>query len=268
MTRGRRQSGFTLVEAIVVIVITGIVAGTVAVFIRPAMDAYTDSTRRAALTDEADTAARRIARDLQAALPNSVRILDAAGTQLVFIPVHDAGRYRAEIGDTAAPGNPLDFTVVDTAFDVLGPPVTVNKGDSLVVYNLGIPGADAYDWPLTNRRVALTGGNTVTIASADVLRFPSPGQRFQIVGAPIGYECADGTVRRYVANGFPTTGMTFADLFPGITPDVLVSHVTACNFADTVGALQHNGLVSIRLTLTRGDESVTLLHQVNVDNVP
>ena len=41
------QRGFTLIEAIIVIVITGILAGMVAVFIRAPIDAYVDSARRA-----------------------------------------------------------------------------------------------------------------------------------------------------------------------------------------------------------------------------
>ena len=136
-----------------VIVITGIIAGIVAIFIRRPVEAYIDSARRAALTDIADTAARRLARDLQAALPNSVRV-DGSGQLLEFIPIHDGGRYRAEIG-TAAGDDPLDFTSADNRFDVLGPPVTVGDGDSLVIYNLGIAGADAYETaPLSARRAA------------------------------------------------------------------------------------------------------------------
>ena len=57
-----RQGGFTLIEAIMVITITGILAAIVAVFIRTPVDGYIDSVARAELTDAADTALRRIAR--------------------------------------------------------------------------------------------------------------------------------------------------------------------------------------------------------------
>ena len=67
-----RNCGFTLIEAIVVIVITGIIASMVAVFIRTPVDGYLDAERRAGLTDIADTAVRRMARDIRLALPNSV----------------------------------------------------------------------------------------------------------------------------------------------------------------------------------------------------
>ena len=73
-TRRKTQRGFTLVEMIVVIVITGIIAGVVAIFLRAPVQGYVDSARRAEMTDIADTALRRIGRDLRTAVPNSVRV--------------------------------------------------------------------------------------------------------------------------------------------------------------------------------------------------
>src|SRR4051812_27634335 len=86
--------GFTLLEAVLVITLIGIVAAMVGVFIKAPIDAYVGQGRRAELTDTADTALRRISREVQRALPNSVR-LDATGTVLEFLPVSAAGRYRA-----------------------------------------------------------------------------------------------------------------------------------------------------------------------------
>ena len=94
-----RFGGFTLVEAIMMIVITGIIAGMVAVFIRSPVDAYLAAERRAAMTDEADLAARRMARDFRAALPNSIRMpsrlhADPSGLCVVFLPSTCVERYR------------------------------------------------------------------------------------------------------------------------------------------------------------------------------
>src|SRR5574343_2009528 len=103
-----RSTGFTLVEMIVSIVIAGILVSMVAMFGRRQVDAYIDVGNRAQLSDEADTALRRIARDLQSALPNSVR-LDVSHNFLEFVPIRDAGRYRADVG-AGGTGNILDFT--------------------------------------------------------------------------------------------------------------------------------------------------------------
>src|SRR3990167_2242893 len=110
--------GFTLVEMIISIVITGIVVSMVAMFGRGQVDAYIDAGNRAELSDAADTTLRRIARELQAALPNSVRL---SGNFLEFVPIRDAGRYRSELNSTGG-GDVLNFaSSSDSTFDVLGP---------------------------------------------------------------------------------------------------------------------------------------------------
>jgi len=132
---------------IMVIVITGIIGGMVAVFLKAPIQQYVDVARRADMTDIADTALRRIGRDLRLALPNSVRVTGVCGGPgttcfIEFLPTTGGGRYRAALAATAPLGNMLDFTnAADNSFDVLGPPVTANAGDFLVIYNLGIPSA-------------------------------------------------------------------------------------------------------------------------------
>ncbi|MFH1495574.1 MAG: type II secretion system protein, partial [Pseudomonadota bacterium] len=114
------QRGFTLVEAVVAIVITGIVAAMVSMFIRVPIQQYMDAESRAAITDVADTALRRIGRDLRLALPNSVRV-DPTGKYIEFLMTSGGGRYLAE-DDGVAVGNVLDFMDgTKMTFDVLGP---------------------------------------------------------------------------------------------------------------------------------------------------
>lgn len=275
MWRRQLQCGFTLVEAIVVIVITGIIAAMVAVFIRSPIEAYVDTARRAMLADIADTAARRIARDLQGALPNSARV-DGTPQFLEFVPIVTAGRYRAETG-TAAGDDPLSFTDgTDNSFDVLGPSVTIPASSSLVIYNLGIAGASVYEIGSAVRRAAGAGANLSKVsftATGTPFLFPSPGSRFQIAGRPVSYVCdlGTGTLWRYSGYDFlPNQPITLPTLdgLAGATRAALATRLTACSFAYGPGPLQHNGLVSISLSFTQDNETVTLQHQVSVDNVP
>lgn len=259
--------GFTLVEMIISIVITGIVVSMVAIFGRGQVEAYLDAGNRAELSDAADTTLRRIARDLQAALPNSVRL---SGNYLEFVPIRDAGRYRAEL-DAAAGGDILNFSSnADSTFDVLGPSVTIAAGDQLVVFNLGQPGSDVYEG--TSRRAVMPGAalSNITFAPAGA-QFPlaSPQHRFQIVGAPVIYECSVATGQLIRRSGF-----AYGHAWPpvpaalGGIAAVMADNVAACPFNYVPAILQRNGLVVLRLTLTRNGESVDLLHQVDVLNTP
>ena len=99
-TRPASHSGFSLLEMVVVIAITGIIGAMVAVFMARPVQSYTDSVQRAEYSDIADTALRRIIRDLRLALPNSVRVAEVpAGSgifYLEFLLTSGGGRYRAE----------------------------------------------------------------------------------------------------------------------------------------------------------------------------
>lgn len=259
-----RQRGFTLVEAIIAMVITGIVAGIVAVFMTLPITGYVDAVRRAEMTDIADLALRRIGFELQRALPNSVR-LTAGG--LEFVPAQDGGRYR-QFG----PGNVLDGSATGAVtFDVLGPPVVGATDDYLVVFNTAQPGLDVYAASDNRRKLTAAAGATVSIAGngSAFPAFHSPGQRFQIAPkeGPVRYLCSDtvpGPLTRqtnYQAD-FSVAG--------GAQSAILATQVTCVFVYDPVSDPENiaNGLVTIRLTVSKDGESVTLIHQVHVDNTP
>jgi MSHA biogenesis protein MshO len=216
------QQGFTLAEMIIVVVILGVLAAASAVFIRGPVDAYFASARRAELSDIADTAMRRIGRDVRAALPNSVRVAGAcngaAACYLEYIPVVAGGRYRAELSSTGT-GNPLDFgNNSDTSFDIIGPAISIPAAGTkwVAIYNLGITGADAYSGDAgaadVRRRYNGAGGAVSSISFVSATRFPfeSPARRFQVVTSPVTYACAPavagGQLLRYEGYAFSARG--------------------------------------------------------------
>lgn len=265
----KSQRGFTLIEAIIVITITGIIAGMVAVFIRAPVQGYFDSARRAELTDVADTAVRRISRDLHLALPNSVRVTQVGNVYyLEFLQTSGGGRYRAA-ADNSGGGNVLDSTQSTTSFDVLGPvPAMVPGAMNLVaVYNLGVPGADAY---LGDNTSPISGisGNTITI-NAKQFPFASPANRFQIISYPVTYVCdkTAQTLTRFWNYSIQSTQPTS---FPaGTSSALLARNVSDCSFSyDAQVITQRAGLVAAWMQITQSGESVSLYHEVHVSNVP
>ena len=124
-----------MVEMIVVMVITGIIGGMVAIFIKAPVQGYVDSARRAEMTDIADTALRRLSRDIRTAVPNSVRVLGCGTTPCIeFLPTKGGGRYRASpatagtiyCGSYAAAV--LDFDAADTCFEIIGTAIPLVRG--------------------------------------------------------------------------------------------------------------------------------------------
>ncbi|MBN8780223.1 MULTISPECIES: prepilin-type N-terminal cleavage/methylation domain-containing protein [unclassified Thiobacillus] len=266
------HAGFTLIEMIIVIAITAIVGSMVAVFLRAPLESYVAQDRRARLADAADTALRRMGRDIRLALPNSVRVTtDAAGVvYLEFLGTRSGGRYRAQGG-----GDILDFTVSDTGFDVLGPGIDMKAGDLIAVYNLGITGADAW---AGNTLAAYAGapGNVTHIAITSK-QFPlaSPGNRFQVVDGPVTYVCAPnpanpalGTLTRYwgyaIAAAKPTPPAPPAPASSAL----LATNVSACSFTYQPGATERGGLVSMTLDLSQAGETVRLYATTQVSNQP
>ncbi|MCZ8251092.1 MAG: type II secretion system protein [Hylemonella sp.] len=286
--RWRRMAGFTLVEMVIVIVITGILAAIVAIFIRAPVQGYFDTVRRAELTDQADLALRRITRDVRLALPNSVRLSTVGNVNYIeFIMTRSGGRYR-DVSDGSTGGDFLSFTnAADLSFDVHGPLPAMTPGlDFFVVFNLG-PGntpANAYatgDACANCNRARITGvaGNTVTLANnpfaSQAPPLSSPNGRFQVVPGDVRavtYSCpvvgaAAGNLTRHWNYGFFTAQPTP----PGGNQALLATGANcAVSYAPALGG--RHGLLEIRLSLSAGAgaaaETVVLQQQIRVDNAP
>ncbi|MFN3884232.1 MAG: prepilin-type N-terminal cleavage/methylation domain-containing protein [Rhodocyclaceae bacterium] len=273
--------GFTLVELIIVIVITGIIAASFALFFKPAIEGYLDTRRRADLTDMADTALRRIAQDVRRAVPNSLRAHSATCVQLV--PTIAGGRYRMAsdtVNDTpplpCTPGPtcsaPLDTSVATTVFDVLSPLEPLpSVGDWVVIDNQN--NSDVYAGVNRGQIGALAtprpsdGLHRVTIGAT---QFPGgyDGGRFVVIAngeQSVFYHCVGNVLYRTVA-GFGAG----AAACNATTGAVVASDVSACTFVydPNHGATQQSGFLWMRLELSRAGESVALAHGMHVENWP
>ena len=277
-----RVRGFTLIELLTVIAITGILAAVLTVFLRPAIDSYLDTRRRANLTDIADTALRRMGQDIRSAVPNSIR---TNGTESCFqlVPTITGGRYRMayDVSGASRVGAPLDVTAATTSFDVLSPMSTVpsgnNGGDWVVINNQNTN--DVYAGINTARISSVVAYPPVLSGIAQYLvtltapkQFSSgyDGGRFQVVSsaAPTivySYAAATRTLYRAVT--------TFSTAFPSAlcgTGAIVATNVSGAQFiyVPNKGATQQSGFLQMRLTLEDAAETVTLVHGVHVENSP
>lgn len=280
-----RSRGFTLVEVVLTIVIIGIVAGMVAVFIRAPILSYRDAVDRAELTDQADLALRRIARDIRLALPNSVRV-SADGSQLELLQTRSGARYLST--DDGVPGNVvLSFEdKADLDFIAAGPPSSfssVRAGDFVVVYNLG-PGfepANAYALADTGVNIntpcagaasaagniaCITGiasysgtingvtvsGYRITLAANPFAwqdtPLQSPLQRFQVVSGPVSFYCvtnSNGRADLWRAWNYPITKE------PGPPPASAKRALVATNLKSCNDIFSYGSAASQRTGLVR-----------------
>jgi MSHA biogenesis protein MshO len=275
--RAARSRGVTLLEMIIVISITAILAGVVAVFISRPVESYADATRRAEMTDIADTALRRMTRDLRTALPNSIRTTTLAGVlYLEFLPMTGGGRYRAQ-AQSDGTGNALDFNLpVDASFDVIGTMPALVLGDSIVIYNLSASGVVANAYSGDNRRdyAPPVAGSTITITpTALPYPFASPGNRFQVVREPVTYACSPAPgareLRRYW--GYPIQAAQPTPPTPPLAGSnaLLASEIETCSFIyEADSAARRTGVVHVQLEIKRDNEVIRLFQQVHVSNVP
>lgn len=249
--------GFSLIELILVMVMMGILATISTKIITLPVNSYLDLERRTALVDASETTLSRLQRDIRRALPNSIR-LSENGSVLELLHTRTGGYYRAKQASDGS-GDILDFTQNDNAFDVFGGLDDLPQGE-LVIYNLGIAGADAY---AGDNRSRLTNTATVNLLTFNAKQFPlpSPEQRFFIVDTPITYRCLGSQLLRY-------DGYTIAESPSLGTPSIQADKLSTCHFNYDSGTAMRSGLVTIAMTLTDKGESVHLWQQVHVDNVP
>ncbi|WP_342114818.1 PulJ/GspJ family protein [Pseudoduganella sp. OTU4001] len=290
------QRGFTLVELIIVMVVTGILAGILVTFFMPAMDSYFAGSRRAMLTDAADGVMRRMTRDIRVSVPNSVAIrANGPGPCIGMLPSSSGGRYRtgtdvawdsthASVADQSKPVTPgFSVDTFDATTSVSGKQNdwiligNQSESDVYTVANHGRLSADLAAPPHANlghKRVTLQAPMPVP-AGYDGARFfvvPNAQQVVAYVCSGTGLDAkGNGTGVLYRVRGHAIGAPNYRNCpAPGAGTPVVATHISACtiNFTPNPGATQLSGLVEMDLTLTEANENVRLKFGVIVDNAP
>lgn len=292
MTERRRLRGFTLVELILVIALSALVAAMVGSVLSRPLDNFVGQSRRAELVDRGVVALSRMQRDIRLAVPNSLRV-SADGQALELLNIHSAARYRPNRSGsdslTFASGTATSCTATGQrcdAFQLLEPSLDPSGVRWLVLYNIGAESAGAALagsnlWAYANPGVVTPSGTTfaalsgapsgesllqVTTPAAFRFAYASPQRRVYLADSVVGYRCVGGELRRY----------QYADLLAALPASipaaassaVLAADVAGCTFSYRRGTGSRAGLASLRLRLSLGGESVELTEQVHIDNAP
>ncbi len=294
----RRRWAFSLIELVIVLVITGVLAIMASTLIRRPIEGQRDLVRRARLVDLAGQSLGRMSRELRLAVPNTVRITGGGSTMELLVG-RDGGRYRRApgINDPGGP-NEVDHTADsdwqsfgdDSEFNVItrfahlafsyGAPLP--SGTRLAIYPTG---TSLYSEAASNSSPARITPDSLSITITDdgdeehiVLSAPhrfsleSPSQRIYVVEGPVTYHCdpAAGTLTRYDAYAITSTQPSDPGSSPlsGGNSALVVDQVERCAFSYTPGTPERAGLVTIALAISEQGERVSLLQQIHVENAP
>ena len=277
-----KQRGLTMIEIIVSIIILGIVSSLVVSVMNRTVLNYHNLSQRDKLSTSARIAIERIIREVRLALPNSLCTYDGAdclssSNKIYFLKIVDAGQYQDQTGTYTDPTvikAPLPVPPNSaTEFDIISNGTSnVAVGQWATVYNIN--NTNIYN--SKNKRKKITG---ITFKDPDpatpndditVLHFSpavsfqthSPNRRFQII--------EDKVTLFYLQTGKLYLGHTTDFSIPA-TPQnsfLLLENVTALNFSYVAGSQHRSGLLRIDLTITIDGESIQLVHEAHVANVP
>jgi MSHA biogenesis protein MshO len=274
----------------VVIFLTGILAGGSSVYIARLVEGYMSTQRRAELSDTADLALRRMGRDIKMALPMSLRITSAGGaTYIEFLATKTGGRYKYKLACFNASCNSLITlgNVNDGSWNFVansdrvslwsqdyGTALNCAAGD-VSAWCAGTPGVT--NWaPLisafgySGNEQAFSFATTSFQAIAD-----QQSNTFRVIEGPVSYVCdpAVGSLTRYWGYALPQQNQWTGAPPAGAQSAVLATRISGCQINyDTSASAQQGllgrGLLSLGLTLTMQSETISLVQQVHVNNVP
>lgn len=301
-TSSPRDLGFTLIEVVVAILISSVLAvGTVS-FISRSVDGLDTTANRNQLASAGRTVIDRMSLELHNALPNSIRTSGGGGSDqcIEFIPVRASTTYvnPAFSGSGTSSFDVIDFAEDNAVFLPSAPPAlyaVIYPRNINRVYD-GDNGVAALPPVFNNRRpvqaissIVASGTasqSTVNLATTHRFRRRSPSERFFVVTQPVSFCAVGSNLFRYSNYGFHQTqtvveesGSCDASTANRCLPNygnhttapnkvLVVGSISAASFSVGNQNLARNSLVSIQLNLSADGESISLKNEVLTRSVP
>jgi len=259
-----KQSGFTLIELVTVIVVLGVLSIGVSSFLKFGAQIFVDATDRDKILSSARFAIERLNRELRGAVPNSTRV-SAGGTCLEFTPIAHSFIYIDIPVSPEADRSTVTLVPTNNSF------TAVESDDySVVVYPLNSD--DVYQ-TLLDKVFPLKTGDFSGNLTPHILTFynnvgfadDSTTQRLFIMKNAVIY-CHENTneLIRYDVDGHDEDGTINGRSNRTLMAEDLVS----VNFQAGTGTHQRNGTVEINFQFSRNNEIINFNNEVQVPNVP
>ncbi|WP_371193523.1 prepilin-type N-terminal cleavage/methylation domain-containing protein [Glaciecola sp. SC05] len=284
------QRGFTLVELVLVIVILGVVGIGISGFVRSATSAYLDMTSREALLRDGSFFVERFSRELNDAVPNSVRISGNAAVHcLQFVPLNWNTFYLdiPLIGESPAVAD-----VIELNNTLQGQSYVPDSDDMAIVFPLRADHVYGVIDPtepndIRTRSILSCSDDdndcttntdsdaVVQLTLAGGFFTDSPARRIYIADTAVSFCVRGSAVYRHQSNIsavqplFTSGGVLMAE---NIT-NILSANPTASSGAQDPfrlfdSTLRRNAFTQAKFLFTRDDEQISFLKEVHIPNVP
>jgi MSHA biogenesis protein MshO len=272
---------------VVAIVVSAVMAIGMVQYIGDSVTGIQSSTARSQLATAGRVAIERMAMELHNALPNSIRATtaDPNGDQCIeFVPVRAATSY---IDPPFTGGGGDEFDVVDftpTQEGTTGGYAVIYPNDIDDIYDgenatpTGFPFRGPIEEIDTIEDTAPSSdASTITLVETHRFQRRSPYQRFFLVDQPVSFCVAGDKLYRYTNYGFQssqpdTEGVGDLPAYNGTTDKVLITdsldNAGLTAFTVSPQSLQRNALISIKMQLTSGADSVDIVHETLTRSVP
>lgn len=298
--------GFTLIEAIVSILISSIITIGVVNYIADSAEGMEAAARRNRLAASGQVAIQRLTFELHNALPNSVRVAASGGAEcLEFIPVRALTSY---LDPSFRGSGSTSFEVVDFTPDQVDAPggyAAIFPDDTDRLYD-GDDSATYADWPdfpnngpiksiasITEEppddpMAVPDARTTINLVEDHRFRRRSPNQRFFLVEQPVSYCVREGKLYRYTDYTFFQDQVTQeesgacvvttpARCLPNYAAVPARQKVLMVDSIEDTGdpvftvepqTLRRNSLVRLDFTMSAEGESIRVIHEIHSRMVP
>jgi MSHA biogenesis protein MshO len=263
-----RNQGFTLIELIIVILLTSILAISLSSATRFAVSGYIDAKDRNQLSQSAKWITERVSREVREALPQSIRTNVSGNIHCVeYMDIINGSTYT----NLPASGNVSSFNAV--GFDLVfsaGLLVAIMPIDANGIYSVG--------GTLGSVASVAVIGSEVQINLTGPTNFArrSPQNRFYLLTTPISFclNNANGQLTRY-----SNYAISLAQPMPpaGGNAELIGENFSASGsvFNYQPGTLSRAGLLQMNFrmqnrnrSLAVNEEAFEVFHEVHVRNVP